>query len=695
VSEIPLIGFLNNTAMLLALGVIFSTLQQRSQTFKWSLVRGLLLGIMAMGVMANPWQLAPGIIFDTRTILLSVGGMFFGTVPALIAVLMAGLYRLQIGGVGALTGTLWVITSGLWGLSWVRLRRQPAHRISNGEFYLLGLSLSVVLLLLMFTMPDNLAVPILKNITLPILVIFPFATVLLAKLLSTQEVQAQQREALDLSEKKYRELVQHSHVILLRVDSSGRITFFNEYAQKFFGFHEQELLGRNLLGTIVSEHDSDGRELRPLIRAALADPASYSEIENENICRDGRRVRILWRNTPLKDEKGELVGVQSIGHDVTELRRAEAILVAREEQLRNLVEITPVPLMIIENWQNIFYVNRSFSDVLGYSFEELGTVDNWWELSIPDPDYRRKVRQRWENAVRKHLEDAESFEAQEARLTRKDGSACDVVVHYASLGKRAVVALSDVTQERELDRMKSEFIATAAHELRTPLASVKGFSELLLNNSEFEEEERHEFLQIIFDKSEVLQSIIDDLLNLGRIESGRVIQLEKSSCDIESLIRSTLKMYRQEYPERAFECRWQEFPPTEILIDPNKIVQVLDNLISNAVKFSAGTSAITLRVRTTRDEIFIAVCDEGHGMNNEQIARAFERFYRADSSDSAVPGLGLGMAIAKGIVEAHGGRIWIESLPGVGTTVTFTLPLIDKALSTVSVPRQKTGTSLQ
>ena len=674
-SEIPFIGFLNNTAMLLAFGVIFGTLHKRSQAWKWGLVRGILLGVMTMGVMANPWQLGPGMIFDTRTILLSVGGMFFGTVPALIATLMAGIYRMHLGGVGALTGTLWVATSGLWGLAWMRLRRQPAYRIKHFEFFLLGLSLHIVLLLLMFTMPNNLAMPILQKITLPILVIFPAATVLLAKLLSSQEIQDHQRRSLDRSEKKYRELVQHSQVILLRVDTTGRITFFNEYAQDFFGFQKHEILGRHLIDTIVPKQDTAGVELRRMVDDALQNPSCYSENENENICRDGRRVRVLWRNTPLFNESGESIGVQSIGHDVTELRRAEAVLVAKEEQLSRLIDITPVPLMVIENWQTISYVNRCFSDVLGYTLEDLGSVDHWWQTVIPDSGYRQEVRLRWENAVRKSIDDDEAFVPQEARLTCKDGNACDIVAHYASIGKRAIVALNDVTQERELNRMKSEFIATAAHELRTPLSSVKGFSELLLNNQGFEEQERREFLQIIFDKSEALQRIIDDLLNLGRIETGRVVQLEKSRCNLEELIRSTLNLYRQEYTERAFEYRWQEGAPSEIALDPNKIVQVLDNLICNAVKFSPESSSITLRIGTHDGELSIAVCDDGYGMNKEQVSRAFDRFYRADSSDSAIPGLGLGMAIAKGIIEAHGGKIWIDSLPGVGTTVTFTLPL--------------------
>ncbi len=676
----PFIGLLNNTALLLALGVLYGTLQHRSETWGWKLSRGFFLGVIAVGVMLNPWALAPGVFFDTRTILLSVSGMFLGLVPTTVAIVMAGLYRIYAGGAGTFVGTAWVVVSGLMGVAWAWRRRQPSCQLSAGEFYLFGLIVQVVMLLLMLALPDSLAIPVLQEVALPILLIFPVATVLLAKLLAVQELQLRNQRALDQSERKYRELVQNSRVVLIRLDASGNLTFINDYAQKLFGYRKEEILGKSVIGTIVPITDSDGRNLEAMVKGILVSPELFLENENDNICRDGRRVRVLWKNTPLRDASGKNLGVQCIGHDLTELRRAEAILQAKEQQLQHLFDVSPVALAISEKNQNIVYLSRKFIDLFGYTLEDIPNIEVWRSLVYPDVAYRETVRQRWNAAVARAraVEGQAEFEPQEVQVTCKDGAVRDVVVLFSSIGEKDIVMFNDVTRERELARMKSEFIATAAHELRTPLASVRGFTELLLNIKSFDESQRDEYLSIVYEKTEVLEKIIDDLLDLGRVESGRMIHLEKGSCDIRALVEFSTRSYQKEFRDRPIEFNWPGpgpgSEPGVLLADSGKIGQVLENLLSNAVKFSPPTSPIRVSGSTVDGEVRILVRDEGMGMAPDQAARAFDKFYRADSSDTGVSGMGLGMAIAKGIIEAHGGRIQVESELGRGTTFSFTLP---------------------
>ncbi|PLX83659.1 MAG: hypothetical protein C0617_11025 [Desulfuromonas sp.] len=675
----PFIGLLNNAALLLVLGVLYGTLYHRSDSTWWRLLRGFFLGAIAVGVMMNPWQLAPGMIFDTRTIVLSTGGMFLGSVPTAIAVVMAGLYRYHVGGVGTLTGIIWVVVSGASGLAWARARKRPPVQLSWREFYLLGLVVHLVLLALMFTMPDGLALPILEKITLPVLLIFPVATVLLAKLLSSQEIQARDKAALDASERKYKELVQNARAVLLRIDTRGDITFFNEYAQEFFGYSEEEILGENVVGTIVPARDTAGRDLKEKIQSILRNPDRFFENENENLCRDGRRVRILWKNTPLCDDSGKVVGIQAVGHDITELRRAEGVLLAREEEFHRLVEMSPLPLVIVEQNHDIVFLNRKFTELFGYTHEDIPTIEKWWPLAYPDPEYRKTVMDRWNAAAAKAIEEKSDIAPQEARVTCKDGSVRDVVGRLASIGEKEIVVLTDMSRERAFDRIKSEFIATAAHELRTPLTAVRGFTELLLNEKDLDQAQRDEFLSIVNDKTEVLERIIDDLLDLGRVESGRVIHLETEPSDVGALVASAVASYRKAFPKRQIDLAWPEAGPGKISADAGKVGQVMENLLSNAVKFSPADAPVRVSATTAEGELQVAVRDEGAGMSPEQAARIFDKFYRADSSNTAVPGLGLGMAIVKNIVEAHGGRIWVESERGRGTTVTFTLPLKAKA----------------
>lgn len=674
-NSLPFIGLLNNTALLLALGVLYGTLQRRSDTWGWKLARGFLLGLLAIGVMSNPWQLAPGVFFDSRAILLSVGGLFLGLVPTAVAIVIAATYRLYLGGAGALTGTAWVVVSGLIGVVWAWRRQKPACQLSAREFYLFGLIIQVVMLLLLLTMPHPLSLQILQKVTLPILTIFPIATVLLAMLLAVQEMQFHHQLALQQSERKYRELVQDSRAILIRLDASGKLTFINDFGRDFFGYRQEEILGKNVVGTLVPKTDSAGRNLELMVNAILANADQYLEHENENICRDGRRVQVAWKNTPLHNDSGTLVGVQCIGYDLTERRRIEAVQRESEEQLQHLVDVSPVPLAIVERNQDITHLNRKFIELFGYTRQDLPNIEAWWPLAYPDAAYRDTLRTLWNTAAIKAIEEQTEFEPQEARVTCKNGSVRDVVILFSSIGKKAMVIFNDVTRERDLDRLKSEFIATSAHELCTPLASVRGFTELLLNDQSFDQAQRNEFLTIVYEKTGVLERIIDDLLDIGRIEAGRMLPVEKDPCDIRSLVEASTRAYQKEFRGRRIEFDWPEPGPGAIPADPGKIGQVLENLLSNAVKFSAPASTIRVSGSTRRDEVRVLVQDEGKGMSAEQVARVFDKFYRADCSDTAVPGMGLGMAIAKGIIEAHGGSIQVESEPGKGTTFTFTLPL--------------------
>lgn len=545
-TELPLIGLINNAAMLLALGVLYGQLQHRSDQMHWQIIRGVCFGLIGIGVMMNPWQLAPGVIFDTRSILLSVGGLFLGTVSTLVALVITGAYRLFLGGAGAMPGIGVLVTSGFLGLLWVRLRKRPACLFSGGELYLFGFVVHLGMLLWMLTLPAPANRQVLQTIGLPVLLIFPVVTVLLGKLLA-------------------------------------------------------------------------GKELRFLDRLAL--------------------------------DKSE-------------------------RQLQNLVEVSPAAIAILKDDHREFvFINRKFTELFGYTLEDLPTIEKWWQLAYPDPAYREAVQQRWLPAVARAIATRTETEPQSARIICKDGSSREIVGQLSSIGEKDIVVLTDVTRERELDQMKSEFIATAAHELRTPLTSIIGFTELLLHEQSMEQARRHELLTIIDKKAGILERIVDDLLDLSRVEAGRVIHLDMNLTDIRALVASAVDAYRQEFPHHRFELDWPGPEPDKLLIDPEKIAQVMENLLSNAVKFSPRGSLITVSGAVHASGVAVTVRDEGIGMSPDQKCRVFDKFYRADSSHTAIPGLGLGMAIAKAIVETHGGKIQVDSQKGLGTIFSFTLPI--------------------
>jgi signal transduction histidine kinase len=243
-----------------------------------------------------------------------------------------------------------------------------------------------------------------------------------------------------------------------------------------------------------------------------------------------------------------------------------------------------------------------------------------------------------------------------------------------------ILYFRDITYETEVGRMKSEFLSHAAHELRTPMASIFGFTELLIAQ-ELEEAERREFLEIIFKQSELMISIINELLDLARIEARRGKDFIIERVEVGDLLHGIVA---------GFKPPQGRLSPHEPLIegplcvsaDRKKLTQAVSNVISNAYKYSVENSTVDIELLMAPDDgdvqprIGIRITDHGIGMTPEQLAHVGERFYRADTSGK-IPGTGLGMSIVKEIVELHGGRLELASKVGAGTTVTLWLPAAD------------------
>lgn len=238
----------------------------------------------------------------------------------------------------------------------------------------------------------------------------------------------------------------------------------------------------------------------------------------------------------------------------------------------------------------------------------------------------------------------------------------------------AVAVLQDVTRQREMDRIKSDFISTAAHELRTPLTVILGFCELLASDRDFSEEERQGFLQTIISRTEWLSRLVNELLDLSRLERGGRIPLQATECTVDELLLPLVEQYRALNPRHDFSL-FLPTPSPRLNVDRGKVSQVLDNLLSNAVKYSPEGGPVEIRGEIDGENCRLTVIDHGIGMSPQQSARMFDTFYRADFSNTAVGGLGLGMAIVRGIVEAHGGQIRVESALGKGTKVMVSLPV--------------------
>ncbi len=232
-------------------------------------------------------------------------------------------------------------------------------------------------------------------------------------------------------------------------------------------------------------------------------------------------------------------------------------------------------------------------------------------------------------------------------------------------------------QLSKLNDQKNEFIGMAAHDLRNPISIIIGYSEFILEEAEGRLPESHlRFLRIILNSSEFMLKMLNELLDIAKIESGR-LQLNREKIQLEKLINSNIALNRIIAEKKGIEINIEIFEPLPVLnVDPDKIEQVLNNLISNAIKFSNPNTTITVSAFRSTNEITVMIKDQGLGINKEDKQKLFKPFSKLTTkSTGGERSTGLGLTITKKIILVHGGKIWLESEVGDGTTFYFSLPI--------------------
>lgn len=367
-----------------------------------------------------------------------------------------------------------------------------------------------------------------------------------------------------------------------------------------------------------------------------------------------------------------------------EARTAE---VSRErEQLLAVLESAGDSIAITDATGIIEYANPAWERLTGYNVtdaiqQQIHILD---EETFPDlfTTVRESVQHQrvWRSEVVGQRPDGTNYVADLAVTPVFE----DVAVGDSRLAN-LVALYRDVTQHKELDRIKSEFLSTASHELRSPLTSMLGFSELMLVREDLSAEEQKRFLKYIHDHAAHLKKLVDDLLDISRIESGVGLATKLEPLDLYPLIEKEIQLWQAENPNHKYQLiagddnsagaapNWPQ-----VYVDQNQFHRVIRNLLSNATKYSPSGGKIGVRGAPMGGYLEVTVADEGIGIGDEELPYIFEKFWRADASSTAVEGTGLGLVIVKHIVEQHGGQIWAESTKGKQTVIHFTLPLVDR-----------------
>lgn len=406
------IDLIYNLAVLVALSVFsgfIGTRFNRSE-LNGKIFQGLLFGFTAIIGMLYPFVLTEGIIFDGRSIVISLCTLFFGPVSGAIAALMAVIYRNYIGGAGVLMGTLVITSSFIIGLIfYLRRSKQVQDSLSNYQLYTFGLLVHIAMLIFVISLPSQSIIEVYKTLSVTIIGVYPFATLLIGKILLDQEENQNYVEKIEDSEEKYRLLIENQTDLIVKTDLEGRFLFANLAYCQLFDKSEDELLGNTYIPLV---HEDD----KPLVESAVA-----SLFEPPFTCSYQERARtkfgwrwIEWDAKSVFDESDNIIALIGTGRDITERKFAEDKLKVSEEKYRMLVENTHALLFSTDTRGRFTYLNEAAADTLGYTPEK---ILGRFYLQFVHPDDRQQVH----NLFKQQLTHALPDHFIEFRFNQKNG----------------------------------------------------------------------------------------------------------------------------------------------------------------------------------------------------------------------------------------------------------------------------------
>jgi two-component system phosphate regulon sensor histidine kinase PhoR len=360
---------------------------------------------------------------------------------------------------------------------------------------------------------------------------------------------------------------------------------------------------------------------------------------------------------------------RNVGSIISNLQLYREVIEEREELLQTFESLS-AGLILVSSEGRLSQINATARALFGLGSDAIGKplVD-----AIPIAQLHEVLETARNNAeggkqeIIVNFGNAERiYEVQAAEVRSEEGKDLGVVA-----------ILNDVTEMRNIDKMKSSFVAMASHELRTPLTAIKGFVRTLLDGEDFYgQEERHEFHTIIDQECDRLRRLIDDLLNTARIESGESLKPNYTRFEALPVMEKAVMIQKQATSKHDIKLDVQNKLPDTIIGDEDKLDQILTNLLNNAIKYSPNGGTITVHVKNEGDTMLVGVEDQGLGIPKDHLTKVFEKFHRVNNEDNRkIYGTGLGLYLVHHLVEqVHMGKIWVESEVGKGSTFWFRFP---------------------
>ncbi len=473
----------------------------------------------------------------------------------------------------------------------------------------------------------------------------------------------------------------HSFVIILT--PRGRFVDVNQSMLDIFGVSRQFIIGKSLFGKFPWKFPVVATQQ---LKRALVDAnrGKNSRFDLKVVFSSQDIIFLDCMFAPIFDSQHNVVRIVVSASDITSRVKAESNVSKLNQSLqqklselnrselrfKRLVSSNLIGVIVTDMEGQLLEANEAFTTMTGYTQEEIKEGLISWR-DITPPEYHAAD----DRAVEQLRESGEA-RPYEKEYLRKDGSRLPILLGIALVegsAEKCVAFVVDITARKRLEKRKDEFIGLASHELKTPLTSIKVFTQLLERSLSREKDEKNLSYLLKIDKQiSRLSSLVEDLLDISKIEAGK-LSLNYEHVDLNQLVENSVSAIQAISQDHELEVEGKV--NSAVWVDPYRIEQVLTNLLTNAIKYSPKASKVRIRVDETPELVGMQITDFGVGIPDSQQAKVFEKFFRAQGKNRhSFPGLGLGLYLSKQIIDRHGGSIWLQSQEGKGSTFGFNVP---------------------
>lgn len=473
------------------------------------------------------------------------------------------------------------------------------------------------------------------------------------------------------AEEQFRAFVETTNEWIWTLDTRGRLLYSNAAVKDILGYELDELIGSEVLNLL---HPDDRAPLLAALPEMVRERADWTGVVRRWLHRNGEWRYVESNGTPILDENGAVVGFRGSARDITERTIAEEAFRKSEERFQLAARASNDVL-----WDWDFASGEIWrSEAVRRLFGHTGVVDQPWDALL-HPQERILVGE----SLKEFLDSDRETWVAEYRFQRGDGSYAWVldrgIVIRDEAGKplRMIGTMMDISERKEAERMKSDFVSFVSHQLRTPLSGMNWMLELAAEAGDLPPQAA-EYIADARESAARLGTLVNDLLDIARLESGRTIMAQEP-VRLDEITRSVLREMNSLIVAKRHTVRVDSNGTAPVLGDQQMMRQVIANLVSNAVKYTPDGGQIDIAIVPRRDRVEWSVRDNGMGIPQVAQGRLFEKFFRADNAISReAEGTGLGLHLVRLVIEHAGGQIWCESEEGRGARFAFTLPTVQR-----------------